>query len=81
MYPYIIVSVVMAIAVYLAYTQGHINGKQAGINQAIEEDLIRLNSMVCNDKETAMINNLLIDTPDDKLRLTNAIMKEIEFTN
>ena len=73
---YLITSVLMAIAVYLAYVQGHINGKQEGINQAIEEDLIRLDRMIItDDKEVDMVNHMLAE---DNAELSSAILDSIE---
>ena len=82
MYPYVLATLAIAVVAYLSYTQGHIDGENKGREQVIEEDLVRLDAQLnlqYDDKSNAMVNNLLVDTPDDNREFERQIINACEM--
>jgi hypothetical protein len=78
---YIIVSLLLTVVGALAYSLGYDKGKEAGVDQVLNEDLARLNTStpMVDEGTSAMIDNLMTDTPDESLELQQNIIAACEM--
>ena len=72
---YVFIIIVAGVLIALAYSLGRERGEKEGINQILNENLIRLkNSTPCADEQMAgIVNNLLSDV-DASEQLRSAVM-------
>ena len=81
MLPYILASVAMVLCAGLGYSLGYDKGEKSGIDQVLNEDLIRMgHGNACMDTQMVdMVNTLVsdVETYQEQNALVHAIIEEV----